>query len=1259
MNASTDHSESSSTSESSSSEERVVRKRGRPRKFESSPRPNQKFPPTIYGAPLGFQYVNPHHPRGLYRNPIMQRGFHNSFSYMYQPVQVQMVNYPPQPVYAPPPRVVKKKEEERATYIPEKRQKRAASVQKREVVEDSLEEGYEYEEEEDSIEKLLKYDEEKEAFLVKFRYLSYLHCDWVKKEEIVKTKAGAIKVKRFKESNFDPEYVKVDRVLHEDYKEGKVFVVKWKKLPYELSTEEKAEDVTKCENFEEELRNYRDRKKMRNMRHALEWRPPREMQVKFEESPEFKGGNKLRAYQLEGLNWLLNRWYFKVSCIMADEMGLGKTVQSVVFVNTLFTKFDYVGPVLIVAPLSTLVHWEREFKAWTGLRILTYHGSIQGREVIANYEFFLKANNLNIRLFDVLITTYEMVMTGIDHINLFNWAVGIFDEAHRLKNANSKAASILRTVSFSHKVLLSGTPLQNNITELWALLNFINPSEFHDSSAFLGEYKLENSGDVEKLQTLLRPLMLRRMKEDVEKSIPMKEETIIEVELTMIQKRYYRAILEKNMEFLTNKESAPNLLNAMMELRKCCIHPYLIKGAEEKIIGDYLRRKSRTEGEVKDAVSKDGLKEGVIKNSVTDGLATAPTHSPSTNPPTTTLPHAIHDVDEYYRVLIQSSGKLVLLDKLLNKLHGKHKVLIFSQMTRCLDLLAEYLSYRRYKFERIDGGVRGENRQAAIDRFSDTGSDVFVFLLCTRAGGVGINLTAADTVIIFDSDWNPQNDLQAQARCHRIGQTNEVKIYRLVTRNTYEREMFDKAGLKLGLDRAVLQKMAFEGGSSTKVKKKDAIELLLRKGAYGVLMETDEASRDFCEEDIDQILERRTKVVKHSEGGNVFSKASFQVDEEIDDPDFWDNLLNKKKNEENEGRVKRQMRRLAREDEIEVEEVEVEEGDEEGECLKVFLGVLKHGIPSIGVCLDEVCKESSSCKESGGKELGDSKVENPTNAPANPINPTPNTTNILYLKYCTKFVIDQLQSKKARDDFSYSLAPLLTENYDPSLFVKYKDFYSKYGESFILRIQTVFILKGLLETEDLVSDKNRGWTLEDDKRLLSSLFSYGYGNYPEKIRNKSPEECNQRLRKIISTLSRMKEMAEADSVNYKAIMRFGNITDMNEENILRFLGDKDINSLREMISRILNTSKRSRNPSEAECFDRIIFFEKLSALGDVPVVRKGSMPRGWTRENDQLLRIYLLENGLWETQENFGVPEDQAVKRCEALFKYTLKSTEE
>ena len=241
---------------------------------------------------------------------------------------------------------------------------------------------------------------------------------------------------------------------------------------------------------------------------------------------------------------------------------------------------------------------------------------------------------------------------------------------------------------------------------------------------------------------------------------------------------------------------------------------------------------------------------------------------------------------------------MVLVDKLLPKLKANgHRVLIFSQMVRCLDILEDYLLFRKYPFERIDGRIRGNLRQAAIDRFSKPDSDRFVFLLCTKAGGLGINLTAADTVIIYDSDWNPQNDLQAQARCHRIGQQKMVKIYRLLCRNTYEREMFDKASLKLGLDKAVLQSMNTSQGTKdangkSQLSKKE-IEDLLKKGAYGAIMDEDNDGDKFCEEDIEIILARRTQVITmESEKGSTFSKASFassanRSDINIDDPDFW------------------------------------------------------------------------------------------------------------------------------------------------------------------------------------------------------------------------------------------------------------------------------------------------------------------------------------------------------------------------------------
>lgn len=380
-----------------------------------------------------------------------------------------------------------------------------------------------------------------------------------------------------------------------------------------------------------------------------------------------------------------------------------------------------------------------------------------------------------------------------------------------------------------------------------------------------------------------------------------------QVELTNIQKKYYRAILERNFAFLSKGgtyANMPNLMNTMMELRKCCIHPFLINSAEEQIMHDFRQLNG---------------------------------DSPENN----------------LKGMVQASGKLVLIDKLLPKLRaGGHRVLIFSQMVRCLDILEDYIVQMRYPYERIDGRVRGNLRQAAIDRYSKPGSDRFVFLLCTRAGGLGINLTAADTVIIFDSDWNPQNDLQAQARCHRIGQQKAVKIYRLICRNTYEREMFDKASLKLGLDKAVLQSMnrgeKSTGADGAALSKKD-VEDLLRKGAYGAIMDDDNAGDKFCEEDIDQILLRRTQVItiETEEKGSTFSKASFAAsdnrsDIEIDDPNFWEKWAKKANIEPEdtkdgnelivqEPRRRTQTKRFGQDDSLmEISEADSTDEDEDG-----------------------------------------------------------------------------------------------------------------------------------------------------------------------------------------------------------------------------------------------------------------------------------------------------------------------------------------
>ncbi|VDK75980.1 unnamed protein product [Litomosoides sigmodontis] len=714
------------------------------------------------------------------------------------------------------------------------------------------------------IEKIMgikKSDSGPDLYFVKYKNKAYIHCEWKSQCDLeAGDRRAAAKLKRFhqkrahssdqdEDEQFNSDFIIVERVLDVNELDGNDFIlVKWKSLPYEEVTWEKIEIIPEDKIEAYKRRNICDPLKVKPKPHpsASDW-------SKIPEDITFKDNNRLREYQFEGVNWLLYCYYNKQNCILADEMGLGKTVQTICFLQRVYD-YGIHGPFLIVVPLSTIHNWQREFETWTDMNTIVYHGSASSRQLIQQTEFYyrpeeLKGGKRNVVKFDALITTFEMVVSDCDVLKQISYQVCIIDEAHRLKNRNCKLlTSGLLSLTAEHRVLLTGTPLQNSIEELYSLLNFLEPEQFHSSSAFLEQFgQCQTEDQVQRLQDILKPMMLRRLKEDVEKTLQPKEETIIEIQLSNTQKKYYRAILERNFSHLCKGTSVPSLMNAMMELRKCCNHPFLINGAEEQILA-----------EVK-ACHPDWSED-----------------------------------DIYQHALVQSSGKLVLIAKLLPKLHADgHKVLIFSQMVRVLDIIEEFLVAQNYTFERIDGNVRGDLRQSAIDRFSKKDSDRFIFLLCTRAGGLGINLTAADTVIIFDSDWNPQNDLQAQARCHRIGQTKMVKVYRLITCNTYEREMFDKASLKLGLDKAVLQSTTALKDTSQQLSRKE-IEELLKKGAYGAIMDENAEESKFNEEDIETILLRRTTTITLEAGvkGSTFAKASFnsstnREDIDIDDPNFW------------------------------------------------------------------------------------------------------------------------------------------------------------------------------------------------------------------------------------------------------------------------------------------------------------------------------------------------------------------------------------
>jgi superfamily II DNA/RNA helicase len=371
----------------------------------------------------------------------------------------------------------------------------------------------------------------------------------------------------------------------------------------------------------------------------------------------------------------------------------------------------------------------------------------------------------------------------------------------------------------------------------------------------------EDDGSV--LSSLLdemRPYVLRRVKAHVEKSVPPKEEIVVSVALAPLQKRYYRALYEKNVLMLAGTGrpvDGPSLMNLAMELRKCCNHPFLLKGVERQ---EEARLSGQTERER----------------------------------------------------LVGACGKLQFLDKLLPRLfqESNRKVLIFSQFVMMLDVLSDYLRSAKYAHGRVDGGVTGRDRQKQIDQFAQQGDGaVRVMLLSTRAGGVGINLVAADTVVVYDSDWNPQNDVQAMARCHRIGQTRKVTVYRLLTAGTYEAHMYAVATAKLSLDRAVLDGMA-----SANAGNRHLHESLLKQGAGAVSFkphavnkeldgDDDEDAKAFRDQSLDDILATRSKAVvlaSDTSGGALesLSSATFVASKEedkiaLDDPDFWEKTLGK------------------------------------------------------------------------------------------------------------------------------------------------------------------------------------------------------------------------------------------------------------------------------------------------------------------------------------------------------------------------------
>eukprot|EP00629_Pelagomonadales_sp_RCC1024_P008295 CAMPEP_0119265862 /NCGR_PEP_ID=MMETSP1329-20130426/4537_1 /TAXON_ID=114041 /ORGANISM="Genus nov. species nov., Strain RCC1024" /LENGTH=727 /DNA_ID=CAMNT_0007265719 /DNA_START=74 /DNA_END=2257 /DNA_ORIENTATION=+ len=501
---------------------------------------------------------------------------------------------------------------------------------------------------------------------------------------------------------------------------------------------------------------------------------------KLVEQPAAMTGGTLKGYQIEGLRWLATLFENGLSGILADEMGLGKTIQVIALVAHIREK-SVKGPICIAAPLATLPNWMKEFKKWTPtISALLYHGSKQERAHMRK-TCMLQSQQMETD-FPVIVTSYEMCILDRAALSHFKFKYLVIDEGQRVKNRDCRLVRELKKLNTENRLLLSGTPIQNTLEELWSLLNFVNPQIFDDLNVFQSWFGFRNIGKetqvddivddeskdriVTKLHEILRPFLLRRVKADVlQGELPPKQEIVLYAPMTGLQRTYETLLLEHKLRDSLVASGIPatgrevSEQNMLMNQRKNANHPFLF-GEPRDAHGQFI-------GEA--------------------------------NPMT----------------LVNASGKFRLLNRLLPELKANgHKVLLFSQMTELLNIIEDYLRWKGWGTYRIDGGVNLEDRQKQIEAFNAQPqgvNDHFVFMLSTRAGGLGINLASADTVILFDSDWNPHQDSQAMDRAHRIGQKRPVVVYRLLTSGSVEIGMMEKQ-----ISKKKLERMAVTGGDYNK-----------------------------------------------------------------------------------------------------------------------------------------------------------------------------------------------------------------------------------------------------------------------------------------------------------------------------------------------------------------------------------------------------------------------------------------------------------
>ncbi|KAK4934355.1 transcriptional regulator, partial [Elasticomyces elasticus] len=528
--------------------------------------------------------------------------------------------------------------------------------------------------------------------------------------------------------------------------------------------------------------------------------------------PTILVGGTLKEYQLKGLQWMVSLYNNKLNGVLADEMGLGKTIQTISLIAYLIETKKQNGPFLVIVPLSTLTNWNIEFEKWApNVSKIVYKGPPNSRKQ--------QQNRIRSEKFQVLLTTYEYIIKDRPVLSKIKWVHMIIDEGHRMKNASSKLSNTLSTYYHTrYRLILTGTPLQNNLTELWAILNFVLPNIFKSAKSFDewfntpfantgGQDRMELTEEeqllvIRRLHKVLRPFLLRRLKKDVEKDLPDKQERVVKCRFSALQQKLYLQLMTHNKLAVDDgkggKTSMRGLSNMLMQLRKLCNHPYVFEPVEDQM-----------------------------------------------NPGRGTN-------DSIWR----TAGKFELLDRVLPKFQVTgHRVLMFFQMTQIMNIMEDFLRLRGISYLRLDGATKADERSDLLREFNAPNSPYFMFLLSTRAGGLGLNLQTADTVIIYDSDWNPHQDLQAQDRAHRIGQKNEVRILRLISSNSVEEKILERAQYKLDMDGKVIQAGKFDNKSTN--EERDAfLRTLLETAEAAEALDNVDDEQEMEDDDLNEMMAR-------------------------------------------------------------------------------------------------------------------------------------------------------------------------------------------------------------------------------------------------------------------------------------------------------------------------------------------------------------------------------------------------------------------